>query len=172
MDADLSSAPVPALSSVDHVRGPASAPLLLVYADFTCPHCALAHARLRGAPLRVAFRHFALRSRHPRSVPLACAAEAAGLQGRFWEFHDELFADPARIDDPHLWARARRLGLDVDRFESDRRSDAVAQRITEDVRAALRAGVTTTPTLFAGGVAYPGAPDATLVALLTHGATG
>jgi protein-disulfide isomerase len=127
---------------------------------------------VQGALLRVAFRHFALRSRHPRSVALACAVEAAGLQGRFWEMHDALFADQGRTDDPHLWDRARALGLDIDRFESDRRSPAVARRVAEDVRGALRAGVTTTPTLFADGVAYSGTPDAALVARLTQGATG
>ena len=57
----------------------------------------------------------------------------------------------------------RDLSLDVDRFEADRRSDAVAERVQRDVREALRAGATATPTIFAGGVAYPGPPAAELV---------
>ena len=59
-----------------------------------------------------------------------------GLQGRFWEMHDALFADQGRLEDPHLWARAERLGLDVARFDADRRSDAVMARVKEHSAAA------------------------------------
>jgi protein-disulfide isomerase len=172
MAADLSSAPVPPLAASDHVRGPEHAPLVIVYAEFSCPHCAVAHARLRDAPLRVAFRHFALRSKSPRSVSLACAAEAAGLQGRFWELHDALFADQGRLDDPHLWERAQRLGLDLERFEADRRSERVAQRVAGDVRDALRAGITTTPTLSFGGELHAGPPDTALLRRLAAAPNG
>jgi protein-disulfide isomerase len=65
--------------------------------------------------------------------------------------HDALFADQGRLEDPHLWARAERLGLDVTRFDADRRSAPVAERVTGDFRAGIRAGVAATPTLFAGG---------------------
>ncbi|WCB94225.1 hypothetical protein DSM104299_02955 [Baekduia alba] len=145
---DLSSAPVPALRSDDHVRGDAaSEELVVMYADFSCPRCAVAALRLRNAEAPVVFRHFALKTRHPRSVPLARAAEAAALQEAFWPFHDSLFGDQGRIDDPHLWDRCERLGLDVGRFEADRRSDAVAERVARDLRDGMRAGVTGTPAL-------------------------
>jgi hypothetical protein len=147
---ELGSAPVPPLRPDDHVRGPRDAPLVFLYADFTCPKCELAAHRLRGAPLRVAFRHFALRTRHPRAVALARAAEAAAAQDAFWAMHDSLYADPGRIDDPHLWARCEALGLDVSRFEADRRSADVAERVARDVRDALRAGATATPTAYVG----------------------
>ncbi len=98
---------------------------MIVYADFECPFCAALELRLRELPLRVAFRHFPVRSSHPRAWPAARAAEAAGLQGRFWEMHDALFADQGRLEDPHLWERAERLGLDVARFDADRRSEPV-----------------------------------------------
>jgi protein-disulfide isomerase len=166
MAADLSSAPVPPLTDSDHVRGPRDAPLVIVYAEFSCPHCAVAHSRLRDAPLRVAFRHFALRSKSQRAVALACAAEAAGLQGRFWELHDALFADQGRVDDPHLWERAQRLGLDLECFEVDRRSEQVARRVAGDVRDALRAGITTTPTLAFAGELHAGPPDTALLVRL------
>jgi protein-disulfide isomerase len=164
---DLRSAPAPPLDSADHVRGESGWPLVIIYADFTCPRCALAHARLREAPLRLAFRHFAIAAKHPRAVPLACAAEAAGLQGRFWEFHDALFADPGHCNDPHLWAHARTLGLELERFERDRRSEAVVELVREQTRAGMRAGVAVTPTLIAEGVLAPGAPGAELIARLT-----
>jgi protein-disulfide isomerase len=99
----------------------------------------------------VAFRHFPVRSSHPRAHAAACAAEAAALQGAFWAMHDALFAEQGRLEDPHLWARAERLGLDVGRFDADRRSEAVAERVREQFRGGVRAGVVTTPTMFVGG---------------------
>jgi len=153
---DLRSAPVPSLRDDDHVRGPADAPLTLFYADFTCPHCAVEAKQLADANARVVFRHFALKTRHPRSVPLALAAESAARQGAFWAFHDALYADQGRVDDPHLWAHCERLGLDLDRFQADRRDPAIAERVRRDVRDALRAGATTTPTIFGGGAQRTG----------------
>jgi protein-disulfide isomerase len=131
---------------------------VIVYADFECPFCAALELRLSELELRVVFRHFPVRSSHPRAWPAARAAEAAAAQGAFWPFHDALFADQGRLEDPHLWARAERLGLDLERFEADRRSAAVEQRISADFRAGVRAGVATTPTLFADGVRHSGRP--------------
>jgi protein-disulfide isomerase len=148
---ELGSAPVPALGDDDHVRGLSSAPLVILYADFECPFCAALHERLDVAAVRIVFRHFPVRSSHPRAWPAACAAEAAGRQGRFWEMHDALFADTARLEDPHLWDRAQALGLDLDRFEADRHGDAVRERIKRDFRSGVRAGVVTTPTAFMTG---------------------
>ncbi len=146
---DLGSAPLPPVDpAADHLRGPATAQTLVLYADFECPHCAALHARLHALALRVCFRHFPVRSSHPRAWPAAQAAEAAARQGRFWEMHDALFADPARLEDPHLWDRARGLGLDLERFDHDRRRDDVADRVRRDFRAGVRAGVVTTPAAF------------------------
>ncbi|MGI8507000.1 MAG: DsbA family protein [Solirubrobacteraceae bacterium] len=146
---ELSSAPVPAPGPDDHARGPADGPVVIEYADYECPFCAALHARLTaGHELRLVFRHFPVRSSHPRAWPTAAAAEAAAAQGRFWEMHDALFGDQARLEDPHLWERARALGLDLERFDADRRSDEVRERIKRDFRAGVRAGVVTTPTLF------------------------
>lgn len=135
----------------DHVRGPADAPLVVVYADFTCPFCAVAHARLARCRHRRVFRHLALRAKHPRAIALACAAEAAARQGAFWALHDSLYADQGRLEDPHLWERVRALGLDLDRFEADRRDPAVAARVERDTREAVLAGAMTTPTFFTAG---------------------
>ena len=108
----------------DHVRGPDGARLVVVYGDYECPFCAAVEARLRTLDVRVAFRHFPIRSSHPRAQAAARAAEAAAAQGAFWPMHDALFDDQGRLEDPHLWARAERLGLDIERFDADRRSDA------------------------------------------------
>ena len=125
--------------------------MAIVYADFECPYCAALESRLRALPVRTVFRHFPVRASHPRALPAACAAEAAGLQGAFWPMHDALFDDPARLEDPHLWARAERLGLDVARFDADRRSEAVTARVAAAFRGGVRAGVATTPTVVVPG---------------------
>ena len=127
-----------------------------------------ARAVLAAASVRTVFRHFPVRTSHPRAVAAACAAEAAALQDAFWPMHDALFADQGRLEDPHLWARAARLGLDVARFDADRRSDAVAARVKAQFRGRLRAGVPTTPTLFWEGERHAGRPGPELLARLAN----
>ena len=166
---ELGSAPVPPLAADDHVRGPAGAPLVIEYADFECPYCAVLSARLAARSLRRAFRHFPVRSSHPRAWPAACAAEAAGLQGRFWEMHDLLFADQGRLEYPHLWRRASALELDLARFDADRRSEVVIARVRRDFESGIRAGVVTTPTLWAGGTTYAGRVDEPTLEALSGG---
>jgi len=82
--------------------------------------------------------------------------------------HDSLFGDQGRLEDPHLWERAERLGLDVARFDADRRSAAVEERINADFRAGVRAGVATTPTLYADGKRYSGRPDPAVLEALAN----
>ena len=146
---ELSSAAVPPLGPDDHARGDGAE--LLVYADLGCPECAAAWARIRSLDARIVFRHFPVASKHPRAPALHAAAEAAGAQGAFFEFVDSLFADRGRVDDPHLWERAEQLGLDLERFEADRRSEPVAERVQRDFRSGIRAGVVGTPALFRNG---------------------
>jgi protein-disulfide isomerase len=143
---DLRSAAVPGVRDDDHVRGDGR--LVVFYADLTCPNCAVAHDRLKTEGARVVFRHLALKSRHPRALPLAHAAEAAAAQGAFWAFVDATYAAQGRLEDPHLWERCAQLGLDVDQFDADRRSEAAEARVQRDVRDALRAGATGTPAIF------------------------
>ena len=145
---DLRSAEVPGPRADDHVRGPDGAPDVLFYGDFACPKCATAYHRLTPAPVRLTFRHFALKAKHPRALALAHAAEAAAVQDRFWELADALYTDQGRLEDPHLWALCERLGIDLDRFEADRRGEEVARRVKRDVHDALRAGATATPTVW------------------------
>jgi protein-disulfide isomerase len=157
---DLRSAPVPPAARNDHVRGRADGLVVIEYGDFECPYCAALSSRLhRREGLRLVFRHFPVRSSHPRAWAAACAAEAAALQGRFWEMHDSLFDDQGRLEDPHLWRRASELGLDVQRFDRDRRRETVADRVLQDFRGGVRAGVVTTPTLFAHGQLHAGRID-------------
>jgi protein-disulfide isomerase len=146
---DLTSAAVPAVAADDHVRG--DGPELVVYADLGCPHCAAIWERIAVLPARIVFRHFPVASKHPRAPALHAAAEAAGNQGAFFEFVDSLFADRGHVDDPHLWERAEGFGLEIERFDADRRSDALAERVRRDFESGIRAGVSATPTLFRDG---------------------
>lgn len=145
----LGSAPLPPVGADDHVRGSEQAALIIEYADFECPFCAATQERLARLDIRLVFRHFPVRSSHARAWAAACAAEAADAQGQFWPMHDALFADPARLEDPHLWQRARDLGLDLERFEADRRAPAAQERVKRDFQSGVRGGVVSTPALFA-----------------------
>ena len=121
---------------------------LIVYADLGCPHCAAAWLEICERRASVVFRHFPVASKHPRAPALHAAAEAAGRQGRFFEMVDSLYADRGRVDDPHLWERAERFGLDLRRFEADRRTDEVAARVRRDFESGIRAGVIGTPAMY------------------------
>jgi protein-disulfide isomerase len=145
--ADLSSAPVPPIGPDDHVAA-GEGEVLIVYADLGCPHCAGAWEGLRARQGRLVFRHFPVASKHPRAPALHAAAEAAGKQGRFFELVDSLYADHGHLDDPHLWQRAEQFGLDLERFERDRRAEGTEARVRRDFESGIRAGVTGTPALF------------------------
>jgi protein-disulfide isomerase len=143
---DLTSAEVPPVGPEDHVRGEGEG--VIVYADLGCPHCAAVWVELAARPGAIAFRHFPIASKHPRAPALHAAAEAAGMQGRFFEMVDSLYAERGRVDDPHLWRRVERLGLDLERFERDRRCAEVAERVRRDFQSGIRAGVAGTPAVF------------------------
>ena len=148
---ELTSAAVASLADDDHVRG--EGPEAIVYLDLACPHCASAWEDVRALPLKICVRHFPVASKHPRSPALHAAAEAAARQSEeaFWALWDSLYADRACVDDPHLWARAERFGLELERFERDRRSDEVAARVRRDFESGIRAGVVGTPAAFLDG---------------------
>lgn len=148
----LTSAAVPPVVGDDHVRG--DGPEAILYLDLACPHCAACWTRISTLRLRLVFRHFPVASKHPRAPALHAAAEAAALQGdegAFWGMVDSIYGDQGRIDDPHLWERARAASLDLERFERDRRSKALRRRIRRDFEGGIRGGVTGTPAFFAGG---------------------
>jgi protein-disulfide isomerase len=149
--ANLTSAGVPPVGPDDHVRG--SGREAILYTDLACPACAIAWAQVRELSLRLCLRHFPLASRRPRAPALHAAAEAVGRQRpeAFWEMVDAIYGDHGHQDDPHLWDRVRALGLDLARFERDRRSPEVERRVRRDLESGIRAGVSATPTAFVAG---------------------
>jgi protein-disulfide isomerase len=171
-DRELALAPLDA--KVDHVRGSPAGHLIIEYGDYECPYSRQAfHAieqveRQLGRNVRFAFRHFPLTRIHPHALAAAAAAEAAALQGRFWDMHELLFHRQKALEDDDLRGYAARLGLDVAAFDRDRASTAVADRIRRDVDGGLASGqVVDTPTLFIDGVVHRGGydPPALLAAL-------
>jgi protein-disulfide isomerase len=122
--------------------------------DLACPHCAATWERIGGLKLRLVFRHFPVASKHPRAAAVHAAAEAASCQGgeaAFWTFVDSIYRDQGRIDDPHLWERAKSLDLDLGRFDADRRSPRIAELVRSDFESGIRAGVAGTPAVFVEG---------------------
>ncbi len=99
--------------------------------------------------VKVVFKNMPLRF-HKFADPAARAALAAHEQGKFWEFHDELFA-AEKLSDQVIRDTAVKLGLDMTRFEADMNSPAIKQKISKDLRDAQAAGVTGTPTVFING---------------------
>lgn len=139
-----------------HVRGPNNAAVTLEeFGDFQCQPCGDLSPVLEkleqdySSQLRVIFREFPLRM-HIRALDAACATEAAGLQGRFWEMHDLLYhnrfvwpraADVGQVFNDY----AKSLGLDVERFNKDRDGEEVKARISADQLRAKSLGVDRTP---------------------------
>jgi protein-disulfide isomerase len=159
---------------LDHVRGLPTGRLIIEYGDYECPYSRQAfHAieqveRQRGGNVRFSFRHFPLTGSHPHALAAAAAAEAAALQGRFWDMHELLFHRQRALEDGDLLAYAAQLGLAAASFDRDRASSAVLERIRRDVDSGLASGqVLGTPTLFIDGVVHRGGydPPALLAAL-------
>jgi len=165
----------PIEDAVDHVRGPASAHLILEYGDYECPFSRQAFRAIEqierqlSGGVRFAFRHFPLVDIHPHAPAAAAAAEAAALQATFWEMHELLFHRQKALEDADLQRYAAELGLDVQRFDQDRRSPDVAQRIRRDIDSGIASGeVRGTPTLFIDGAVHVGGFDTdTLLEVLT-----
>jgi len=171
-------------------RGNPEAKVVLVeWADFQCPYCVRSQRLVEGLiahrnDVKVVFKHFPL-SFHPAALPAALAVEAAGEQGRFWEMHDALFDLDDRIGegiDPDAQvpetgpvpfeALAGKLGLDVTRFRSDFRSDAVRGRVEADRKEAMQIGVKGTPSFFIDGRRVIERPSVESFSLLVDKALG
>jgi protein-disulfide isomerase len=151
--------------AVDHIRGPARGPTLLVYGDYECPYTRKAMREIERVQagderVRLVFRHFPLTEIHPHALAAAAAAEAAARQERFWEMHDLLFHRQRALGDDDLTRYAAELDLDGARFARDRASAEVFARISRDVDSGVAAGVQGTPAFFIAGRAYEGSYDA------------
>lgn len=157
----------PTLEQADHLRGDLERPLeLVMFGDFQCPFCLGAQSVLRrvddrlGDRLVFAFRHLPIPERHPLAPLAAEASEAAAAQGRFWEYHDALFAAQPKLSRETMLAVAADLGLDADRVAAEIDSGAHRPRVERDLASAEASGATGTPSFFVNGARHFGAYDA------------
>jgi protein-disulfide isomerase len=150
-----------------HTHGPADAPVTLEeFGDFECPPCGRLHPVLQtmekefGPRIRIIFREFPLVPTHVHALAAARSAEAAGLQGKFWEMHDLLYENQKTWHDafdarPIFEGFATKIGLNMEKFKSDSSGEAVAQRIFLDGKRGHALGVNGTPTLYLNGREVP-----------------
>jgi protein-disulfide isomerase len=150
-----------------HTLGPANAPVHLEeFGDFECPPCGMFHPILQqmyeefGNKLQITFREFPLVPTHQHALAAASAAEAAGIQGKFWEMHDLIYEHQndwkGQFDvRPVFEGYAKQIGIDVERYKRDVGGDLVAQRIFQDGKRGHSLGVKGTPTVFMNGREVP-----------------
>jgi protein-disulfide isomerase len=153
----------PPVSGRDHVRGGANAAVTLVeYGDYQCPYCGAAHPVITGLQrdfgksLRFVFRNFPLTQAHPYALVAAQAAEAAALQGRFWEMHDFIYEHQDSLEPDALPGWAERVGLDLHIFGTAIKAAEILKRIKDDRISGIQSGVNGTPCFFINGARYDG----------------
>jgi len=170
-DVNQLSAPV---TEDDHQQGPTDAAVTLVeYGDYECPSCGAAYPvvkqlqRRLGDDLRFVFRDFPLTQIHPHAEAAAEAADSAGDQGAFWDYHDILFENQDALTHRDLVRYARELRLDVDQFAGELEDHANLDRVRQDFESGIESGVNGTPTFFINETRYDGPAefDAMLEAL-------
>lgn len=149
----------------DHVFGTTAKKVVLIeYGDFQCPGCGSLYPSLHPVKekykdqLTFIFRNFPLTSIHPNALAASTAAEAAGLQGKWWEYHDMLYenqdawssADTDKRTEIFV-AYAKELGLDTTQFKKDLESKKISDKIDRDQALGKKIGATSTPTLVLDG---------------------
>jgi protein-disulfide isomerase len=145
------------------VKGPADAKVTIVeFSDFQCPYCRRGYetmeqlAKAYPKDVKIVFKHFPLPF-HNEAEPASKAAWAAQQQGKFWEYHEELFKNQDKLGAEYYVELAKSLKLDVDKFKKDMASEAAAKQIKVDTEIGQKNGIQGTPGFFVNGVAVKGA---------------
>lgn len=139
----------------DHTLGKPGAEITLVeYGDYECSHCGHAYPLIKkltkefSNDLLFVFRNFPMQESHPNAMIAAQAAEAAGIQNKFWDMHDLIFEHQDELDENNLIYFAETLNLDVNQFQNDLHSPNIISKIESDFESGIRSGVNGTPTFF------------------------
>jgi len=152
------------ISMADWVRGDANAKVTLVeYSDFQCPACAAYYPLVKkleekfGSQMSFTYRHFPLSQIHKNAELAAMAAEAAGLQGKFWEMHDMLFENQTAWSNNYNAKKvfigyAEKLVLNTDQFENDLDRKDLRDKIAANYKEGVSIGINGTPSFFVNGV--------------------
>lgn len=154
---------VAAVTNEDHIQGPQTAKAVLIeYSDFQCPACGAFYPIVKnleqkyGDKIAIVYRNYPLTQIHQNAQLAAQAAEAANLQGKFWEMHDLL------LDRQSSWSSAgdvkktfieyaKEVKLDEKKFTDDLDSSTVKDRVTRDITSGNAVGITGTPTFYLNG---------------------
>ncbi len=147
----------------DHIKGNQKSSITLIeYGDFQCPACAQYHTVVKEIAkeykdeVKIAYRHFPLSNIHPHAQLTAQAAEAAGIQGKFWEMHDKIFEGQkewsklSNVEDV-VMGYAEELELNMDKFKADMNSSSVKEKVSGDYKNGIKAGVKGTPSFILNG---------------------
>ena len=149
----------------DHVLGKADSKVILVeYADYQCPGCGTIYPLVKSIAeqykdqIQFVFRNYPLPELHPNAKVAAGSAEAAGLQGKYWEMHDKIYETQADWSNLTISERgkffeglATEIGLDINKFNTDLSSPSITEKINFDTALAKKAGVEATPTFYLNG---------------------
>jgi protein-disulfide isomerase len=156
----------PPTNQADHSQGTADAAIEIVeYGDFECPDCGDAYRTVKkieqvfGNQIRFVFRNFPLTDIHPYAMAAAMAAEAAGLQHKYWEMHDLIFKNQDQLSEDLFVELANNMGLDSGKFKHDLQDKALHERILSDFDSGVQNGVNGTPTFFVNGQKFDGGAD-------------
>lgn len=154
---------IPAVNSNDHIYGNEYAPIELVeYGDYQCSYCGRAHPVIKsiqqelGTALKFVFRNFPLSKVHPHALAAAIAAEAAALQGKFWEMHDVIFENQEKLATENWTFFADASGVNLWRFKNDIQKIELLNKVENDFDSGLRSGVNSTPSFYINGSRYEG----------------
>jgi protein-disulfide isomerase len=153
------------LTDGDPSIGPDSAPITIVeFSDYQCPYCAKWYTEVftrlmtdYKGKVRFVYRDFPLYSIHPESQPAAEAANCAGDQGAYWEFHNALFSGKYRLGSDAYARYAEELGLNPEKFNQCVSTHRFKSEVDADFKYATTIGVSSTPTFFVNGLAVVGA---------------
>lgn len=151
------------VNETDYLYGPSNAKVELVeYGDYQCPHCGRAYPLVKnlvqqlGDDVKFVFRNFPLTKIHPQARLAAIAAEAAGLQHKYWEMHDIIFENQKRLHPTALMEYAAAIGLNKEQFTADLERNDLAAKVDAHFYSGMRSGVSATPTFFINGEKYTG----------------
>ena len=152
------------VDAVGPARGPADAPIVIIsFSDYQCPFCKRAEPTIDAVlakyptQVRQVFRHLPLDALHPQARPAAIAAVCAENQGKFWEYHAQLFENQQALGNEELLKYSTAVGLDETAFKTCLQSAEAAERVQVDTDAARSIGITGTPAFLINGILISGA---------------
>ncbi|WP_312769056.1 thioredoxin domain-containing protein [Epilithonimonas sp.] len=153
----------PTVNKNDHAQGNLNSDLVIVeYGDYQCPYCGAAYPVLKalmkefGGQVKFVYRNFPLSEMHQYARIAAIAAEAANLQGKFWEMHDAIYENQGDLNENFLMKLAEKLKLNIAQFEKDLRKVELEEKVDSDFESGVMSGVNGTPSFFVNDKKFNG----------------